>query len=204
MLLGYSTSNIEHSQGGFMKLSLFKGVLLATMIVAAVGCGKDSKPSNSNGYYSNLTGTITSGAQAQTNLQSYLSSVETNQNIYGPVQVSKVRYSCQSKDLFGINFLPYQSCSSSNLPVQTVMVAQGQIRSQINPALATVLTPPAGYTLLNINQSGNIVVIQHAMGTEVYEVTIDMNRHSAVNPVQIKDSANKKIEYVLSTYPSGL
>ncbi|MES2528947.1 MAG: hypothetical protein V4598_17810 [Bdellovibrionota bacterium] len=186
-----------------MKLSLFMNVLLiSTLSIFAVSCGKDKKKSssNNNGYYNNLAGTVLTGSQAQTNLQTYLSAVESNQSIIGPISVQKVRYSCTSKELFGINFLPYQSCSSSNLSPEVVYVYANAVRSSIKPALTTILTPPAGYTLGNIAQSGNIVVIQHFMGSEIYEITLDLGRHAAVNPVQIKDSANKRVEYVV--YPN--
>ncbi len=71
---------------------------------------------------------------------------------------------------------------------------------RVYPALANVLVSPAGYTLGNISKYGNIVTVEHVMGTETIQYVVDMSLHAASNPYQVKDSAAKRIDYVLQPF----
>ncbi len=188
-----------------MKLSLIKNVLFVSLFaVLAVSCGKSSKKggSDNNLYYNPYIAgqPAVTGATAQAALQNYINAVETKTNILGVVNVQKGKYSCNDGHILGISFLPYTNCSYSQGTTEAVYVYAGQARGVIHPALAQVLTSPAGYTLGNIAQYGNVVTVEHVMGTETIQYVIDMTLHAASNPLQVKNSAAKRIDYVLSPF----
>lgn len=189
-----------------MKTSLFKNVLFVSLFaVLAISCGKDSKKSSNNGqnYYNPyLVGSTatSSGATAQAALQNYINAIETKTNIQGVINVQKGKYSCKDGHILGISFLPYQNCSYSQGTTEPVYVYLNMARGTIHPALANVLVSPAGYTLGNIIQYGNVVVVEHVMGVETIQYVVDMSLHAASNPYQVKDSAAKRIDYVLSPF----
>lgn len=195
-----------------MKLSLFMNVLLiSTLSLLAVGCGKDKKKSsnNSQNYYNpyivGQAPTFTNG-QALTNLQAYVNGVETNNSYIGYVNVMKQRYSCKTKDFLGISFLPYDLCSYSQIN-EPLYATPGQVRSSAfnNPGLLKVLNPVNGYVLGNVIQYGSgvsaIFQVDHVLNTgtaiETIQYTVESSRHSVSNPTIIKDTAAKRIDTVL-------
>ncbi len=192
-----------------MKLTLFMNVLLiSTLSLLAVGCGKDKKKSSSNNdqYYYNpyVTGQQPSaiGAAAQAALQNYINAVETNNSLLGAVNVVKSRYSCRTKDFLGISFLPVNLCSYSQISSQ-VYATPGVARGVMNPALNSLLVPSNGYSLGNIVQYGNIVQVEHVLPgatIETIQYTVELNRHAVSNPTIIKDTAAQRIDSVV--YPT--
>lgn len=186
-----------------MKTSLFANVLLASFMVFAVSCGKDKKKKSSfdYGYYNPyMTGQVYDSTQSTANFNSYLNSIEPKV-IYSQVVIKKKSWTCTTKEFLGINFLPYEKCSSSNLPDVYGYAAQGQTRANINPSLASLLTPSAGYSLGNVFQQGSYIFIDHlsSNGYDVIQYAIDLNQHALVNPIQVKNTALKKIDYVYSS-----
>lgn len=191
-----------------MKLSLFSHVLLASVMIFAAACGKDSKKSGSSSYYNpflsngvSSTATAT-GQTAINNLNSYINGVETITSLVGAINVQSSVYSCKTKDLLGISFLPVTSCSYSSSSVYRYAVPNAA-RSAQNPALAGILTSPSGYTLGNVVQYGSLIVVEHYKSgstIDTIQYTVMLNRHAVSNPVQTKDTANQRIEQVV--YPS--
>ncbi len=188
-----------------MKLSLLSNVLLASMMVFAVSCGKDAKKKNNNPYHNYYNPYVTQvptaqGATAIANLNSYVDAIESNNSLIGPVNVVKQRYSCETKDFLGINFLPYEKCTYTQ--VQNQVYAQpGVARSAMNPILATILTPSNGYTLGNVIQYGNVIKVDHVLQgatIETIQYTVELNRHAVSNPTIMKDTAAKRIDTVIS------
>ncbi len=190
-----------------MKLTLFSNVLLASMLVFAVSCGKDSKKKSKNPYYNYYNPYVSQvptaqGTQAITALNNYIGSNESNNSLIGPVQIIKQRYSCVSKDFLGIDFLPYEKCSYTQVSSQ-VYAQPGVARSTLNPVLATLLTPSNGYTLGAVIQYGNIIKVDHVLQGAVIETiqyTVELNRHAVSNPTIVKDTAAKRIDTVV--YPN--
>ncbi len=191
-----------------MKLSLFMNVLLiSTLSVLAIGCGKDKKKTKGNDqYYYNpyVVGQAPTayGATAQAALQNYINAVETNNSLIGAVNVVKSRYSCTTKDFLGISFLPVNLCSYSQVSSQ-VYATPGVARGVMNPALNSMLVPSNGYSLGNIVQYGNIIQIEHVLPgatIETIQYTVQLNRHAVSNPTIIKDTAAKRIDSVV--YPA--
>ncbi|MFL5784389.1 MAG: hypothetical protein ACJ76H_07275 [Bacteriovoracaceae bacterium] len=194
-----------------MKLSLFSNVLLASMLVFAASCGKDSKKSHNDnlyGYYNPYIAGQAPSAQGQTainNLTAYINGVETNSSLVGAVNVVKSVYSCKTKDLLGISFLPLNYCSTSQSSAYKY-ATPGQTRLSMNPELGTLLTPPAGYTLGNVVQYGtayaSVIQVEHYMnsgsGIDTVQYTVELNRHAIVNPTIKKDTAAQRIEQVVS------
>lgn len=189
-----------------MKLSLIGNVLLASMMIFAVSCGKDSKKKK-NPYYNYYNPYVSqvptaNGQTAINNLTSYVNAQETNQSLIGPVNVVKQRYSCESKDFLGIDFLPYDYCTYKQVSTQ-VYAQPGVSRSAMNPVLATLLTPSNGYTLGAVVQYGNIIKVDHVLNgatIETIQYTVELNRHAVSNPTIVKDTAQKRIDTVI--YPS--
>ena len=192
-----------------MKLSIFfKVLLISSLAFVAVGCGKDAKKKSGQDYnYYNpytsggVTSTPTaSGQTAIANLNNYINAQETNSSLIGPVNVLSQRYACKNKELLGINFLPYESCSYTSVSVQRY-ATPGAVRSAQNPSLAGVLTSPSGYTLGNVVQYGNLVVVEHYLQgatIETVQYSILLDRHAVSNPVMTKDTVNKRIDQVYS------
>jgi Flp pilus assembly protein TadG len=188
-----------------MKLTLFMNVLLiSTLSILAVGCGKDKKKSNNDQYYYNpyVTGQqpTASGATAQAALTNYLNAIEPNQSLLGSVVVQKSRYSCTTKDFLGISFLPVNLCRYSQVSNPAAYVVLNQPRRLVNPALNNLLVPVGGYSLGNIVQYGSLIQIEHYLGNETIQYTIEMSRHAISNPTIIKDTAAQRIDSVV--YPS--
>ncbi len=193
-----------------MKLSLFSNLLLASMMVFAVSCGKDSKkkdggnynyasPYSGSGVSSSATAT---GQTAINNLNSYINGVETITSLVGAINVQSYKYSCSTKNLLGISFLPMTSCSNRTVSTMRYAVPNAT-RSAQNPTLAGVLTSPSGYTLGNVIQYGSLIVVEHYRSgstIDTIQYHIMLNRHAVSNPYEIRDTANQSIEQVV--YPS--
>jgi hypothetical protein len=187
-----------------MKLSLLSNVLLASMMVFAVSCGKDSKKKSNNPYYGfynpMMGGQVITGQTAKNNLNTYVNAVEPKV-IYSQIIIKKKSWSCSTRDFLGINFLPYEKCSSTDLPDFRGYAQQGQTRVTINSFLGELLTPAAGYTLGNVYQQGPYIFVDHVSsnGYDTVQYAVDTNQHAHVNPIQIKNTELKKIDYVYSS-----
>jgi hypothetical protein len=175
----------------------------------AASCGKDSKKHGDNnnlyGYYNPYIAgqsPSASGQGAINNLNSYINAVEVNQSVVGAINVVKSVYSCKTKDLLGISFLPYNYCSTSQSSAYKY-ATPGQTRLAQNPELGGLLTPPAGYTLGNVVQYGSIIQVEHytnnGSGIDTVQYTVELNRHAISNPTIKKDTAAQRIEQVV--YP---
>lgn len=189
-----------------MKLSIFMNMLLVSSLAfVAIGCGKDKKKKGGsdnqfcyNGYCSQLVGGPVTGQGAIDALNAYVNAIEPKFTNSPQIIIQKKRYSCSTKDFLGINFLPYQKCSSSNLPTEYSYPAQNQTRLAFNPLLGTLLTPVGGYTRGNVYQQGQYIFIDHVSpnGYDTIQYTIDTAQHAEVNPIQVKDTALQQIDYV--------
>ncbi len=192
-----------------MKLSLFMNVLLiSSLAFVAVGCGKDKKKKGNDpyyNYYGNAFGLgqqqiTATGAQALANLNTYLNAAETNNNLVGPVNLVKQRFACTTDDFLGINFLPkVETCRYSQ--VASYVYALPGAQRIANPNLAVVLSPANGYIMGAVVQYGSVFTVDHVLPSAVNQTiqyTIDTNKHSAVNPIIVKDTAAKRIDSVIS------
>lgn len=192
-----------------MKLTIFANVLMASMMIFAVSCGKGSKGGSSSSSYYNpylsngvTSGSTATGTQAIANLNTYINAVETITSLVGPINVVSQKYSCRTKEFLGINFLPYQYCSYSSVSSSKYAVPNATRAAQ-NPALANLLTPPSGYTLGNVIQYGTLITVEHYKSgstIETIQYTIMTNRHAVSNPVQTKNTESQSIEQVV--YPT--
>ncbi len=179
-----------------MKTSLFNSILCASLLVFAVGCGKESKGGgSSNGINYNNLGAISQ--QAAQSLNSwYNGSVEgTYPTTAGMVNVTKTvsiyntQPTCENKKFLGI---PYQSCSFSGSPTSEVpttstvaIVPENKaIKDKGNAELAEAFST-SGRTLLDaraIDQYRTQLTYLNNSTGEVIVYGINRGINSKLNP----------------------
>lgn len=173
--------------------SSFKHLVFSTMLLAlAVSCGgsKSGGGGSSSDPYSNFNygSSLTSGSAAYTSFLNWGDAVE-NQVINLPaVQILKSSYnlsSCSSKTFIGI---PYQVCTAGSstptqLPPTYITIVNGQAR-KLYPNIAKILTPAAGFVLINVETQNNLIMVYHVetASSKIIKYTIDTTLHAALNP----------------------
>jgi hypothetical protein len=206
-----------------MKSSLFKGLLLASVLVVSVGCGKESKSKGTtavaynpydttNPYYQDPT-VATQAAMANANAW-YAATAETVSTIGQRIE-QRVSYvysgpNCSTKSYAG-GFINFEFCKqSSATPTytsRTVNVLQSNVKSQ-NPKLAAAFTPPAGSTLYSASETNSVFSLTGRVFVLTYakpnghgmQYVIDTGLNSAFNPVKIYDSEAASGEEVTNPY----
>ncbi len=184
--------------------SLFNGFLCASLLVFAVGCGKENKSGKGGGVplwnlYSN---------QATTSLQQWYQGVEMSP-ITGVrqetrrVEIYNPNGGCSTKTLLG--FIDINVCLSSNAVAsatnvtnQIVPIAPGQPRSSV-ARLAAVFNPGNGMAVSNVQQiSGSVFqidVYNQSTGHSL-RYKVDTNLNAAFNPVEIYDTQALRKEFI--------
>lgn len=190
--------------------SLFNGLLCASLLVFAVGCGKENKSGKKNGYA--IWDMYGQGGVAVQNLQQWYQSAETTQQNMGgmrtetrKVEIYNPNGGCSTKTFLG--FIDFNVClssnaiqSSNNVQTQVAPIPYGQPRSSV-PRLAEVFNPGAGMAVANINQLGGsvyeIVVYNSTNGNSI-KYKIDTALNAAFNPVEKFDTAALRKEYLIN------
>lgn len=194
-----------------MKSSLFSSILCASLLVFAVGCGKENKSGGGGSSYSNLSNsglTQTSQQVLQKNLDWFNSTVEgysgTNNVVY-VTKTSKVYPNgptCEQKKFLGI---PYQYCTYSSNPTSSQTVYQGfltlvsnggAISSKGNTELNNVFNGSQGTLISAIDVSATASQLDFVNSTgNIVSFIIDRGLHSTANPVVkiVTDSSSKTV-----------
>lgn len=180
-----------------MKTSLFNSLLVASLLVFAVGCGKESKKSSGVAYPSLYNqGLSVTNQQAVANVTAWYNGVQEGTGLLGAVTIKKTQYvinnaqNCVEKKFLGI---PYQYCTYSNTqPTGTELSSTVAnlyqdgiaINARGNTELNGVFNGSNG-TLINAVESGSIAQLDFLRtdGTMVSFI-IDRNYHSGLNPVK--------------------
>lgn len=186
--------------------SLFNGLLCASLLVFAVGCGKDNK-SGSKGGGQPLWNLYSS--PSSTNLQQWYQSPESTQLPVRLMSESRrvLTYNanggCSVKTVLG--FIDINVCLSNNAIASDTTVsnnvtpiAQGQPRSSV-ARLAAVFNPAAGTVVENISNNGGSVyeikVYNQTTGHSIF-YKIDTALNAAFNPVEIYDTQALRKEFL--------
>jgi hypothetical protein len=208
-------------EGEKMKSSIFKTMLCASLLVFAVGCGKDSKSGGGgsgagtywNGYNNPNSGLTTSNQQALTNLAAWYNSSIEGAAISGVVIKKKIQYTsgsaqqnCVEKKFLGI---PYMYCNSSTstsgngtvISEETInlMTNTVAINAKSNPELQALFGTTLG-TLISATQQGNVFKLDFLRTADnvVVSYTVDKSYHSLLNPVmKVERSQNQQIQTIV-------
>lgn len=185
-----------------MKTSLFSSILCASLLVFAVGCGKENKSggSNNNRYFGNLSlsGLNTTSQQAVSRLTNWYNNRIEGTAFQG-VLVKKQTYeiqntaaqpNCEEKEFLGIPFTYCISTSTSmggGTLVSEVQINLNDHYNQIinqkpNPELQALFNGTNGQ-LLGATQSGTVYRLDFFKNNIVTSYVVDTKYHSALNPV---------------------
>lgn len=186
--------------------SLFNGLVCASLLVFAVGCGKDNKSGSKGGVpLWNLY-----SSPVSTNLQQWYQAAEQIptmgvRNEVRKVDIMAANNGCSQKTYLG--FINITSCfsgnaveSTSNITNQIVPIPVGQPRSSVG-RLAAVFNPAAGTAVSNItNIGGSVYQIDVYNQTSGHSIRykIDTALNAAFNPVEIYDTSTRRMEYVIN------
>ncbi len=180
-----------------MKTSLFNSLLVASLLVFAVGCGKDSKKSNGVAYPSLYNqGLSANNQQAVANITSWFNGAQEGQALLGTVTIKKIQLptssgqNCVEKKFLGI---PYQYCTYSSTTSQGTELSSTvaslfqdgrAINSKGNIELNNVFNGSNG-TLINAIEQGLVAQLDFLRADgSIVSYTIDRNFHSGLNPVK--------------------
>lgn len=182
-----------------MKSKLFNSILCASLLVFAVGCGKNKSGGGSSSYGINPYNQSASSQQLITNLNSWYNGTTEGSKATGVLKVQKKDVSsnnsqnCDSIDVFGLFNIPYcsysYSSSSSNqgtvLSTQTLNVITDNvaIKSRNNPELNAIFNGTAGQILQATSVGNQAVRVDVLNNNVVTSYIIDMTYHSLLNPV---------------------
>jgi hypothetical protein len=180
-----------------MKTSLFNSLLVASLLVFAVGCGKESKKSSGVAYPSLYNqGLTANNQQTVANVTNWFNGAQEGTRLMGPVTIKKIQLAansgqnCTQKTFLGI---PYQYCtysSTSNQGTELSSVTASLFQDGIainakgNTELNNVFNGSQG-TLINATESGMVAQLDflQADGT-IISYIIDRSYHSRLNPVK--------------------
>ena len=176
-----------------MKLTLFMNVLLiSTLSILAVGCGKDKKKSKSDNLYYNPYFGGSTGGQAVNSLNSYLAAQETLPLPFSVAAVPVV-YKLQTGDGCSTVLKIFQFCNSWNTDVDyenaIVNITPNLVRSSY-PGISQAMNPVAPAYLVGVYQTGTSYDVYHALSgsNKLIRYTISTTVHAGLNPVRIEDS----------------
>lgn len=180
-----------------MKTSLFNSLLVASLLVFAVGCGKDSKKSNGVAYPSLYNqGLSTNNQQVVANITNWFNGAQEGPALLGAITIKKIQLpsnsgqNCTQKSFLGI---PYQFCSYTTNTSQGTELSSTvanlfqdgiAINAKGNTELNSVFNGSNG-TLINAVEQGLIAQLDFLRpdGT-IVSFVIDRNYHSGLNPVK--------------------
>lgn len=176
--------------------SLFNGILCASLLVFAVGCGKNNKSGGSNPAAWNNAYLQATGSQGLTALQNWYNGAQEGMRAQGLVTIKKVQstqnsQNCSSLDLkiIQIPYCTYSYSSSSNSgtvisQVQATLVQDGAaISAKNNPELQSIFNGSAG-TVAQVLQTGSTVFrVDIIKDNVITSYVIDTSYHSLLNPV---------------------
>ena len=203
-----------------MKPSLFKSIVCASILVFAIGCGKDNKSGKSNGYvnqypnlynqYPNLynQGLNQNQQTVLAKLTSWFNSPTEGTRVLGPVTIKKIRYvtnssqNCIQKEFLGI---PYQHCTYDNAAPQgtevsstpKVLVSDSQIiNAKGNVGLNEIFAGSVGTLISATDLTSTVSRLDFLNQTgEIVSYIIDTSFHSALNPIsKTVTSSTRKVE----------
>lgn len=198
-----------------MKTSLIRSFVCASLIVFAVGCGKDNKSSGGGSYTNPYTGTVPAESQAAlANFQNWYNSANEGgfPGLGQRIETRTIRTfgqtdGCESKPIkvFGVTIMDLNYClnKSSQLNEQrfdrVVNIVADSAKSQ-NAKLVEAFNG-GGMTLANVlqgqSQYGVYFQLEYVKANGHRKVfTIDTGIHSSINPVQITDSEARTLEFV--------
>lgn len=185
-----------------MKTSLFSSILCASLMVFAVGCGKENKSGSShkNRYFGNLSqsGLNVSSQQTVQKLTNWYNNRIEGTAFQG-VLVKKQKYeitntasqpNCEEKEFLGI---PFTYCTySSGSSGGGTLVSEVQINlndhynkiinQKPNAELQALFNGSNG-TLLGASLSGTVYRLDFLKNNIVTSYIVDTRYHSALNPV---------------------
>ena len=168
-------------------MKLFKHSLMALMLLTYFSCGgSKGGGSSSSSSSSSSSNVVASGSTAETNFKTWAAGTETlSLSSYQINRAVQSMSSCTTKKFLGIS---YQYCTAGNtsttLERSYVSSMSGAVRSSYS-SIANIVTPPAGYSLVQINQTGNYYDIYHVetSSNKLVHYIIDTSLHAAKNPL---------------------
>jgi hypothetical protein len=180
-----------------MKTTLFNSILCASLLVFAVGCGKNKSGGKSSSAI-NYSGLNQSSQQLITNLNSWYNGRTEGSRALGLMNVEKKQttannnQNCSSIDL-GLFDLPYctysySSNSSSGTTVSNVQLTlvntdNAVISSRNNTELNSIFNGSAGQILQATSVGTQAVRVDVLSNNVITSYIIDMSYHSMLNPV---------------------
>lgn len=194
-----------------MKSSLFKSMLCASILVFAVGCGKENKSGGGN-RYSNLynAGLTQTSQQVLQRAANWYNSTAEGVPQWGELTIIKTQRvyntqpTCETKKFLGI---PYQYCKLNGTPtttelsrVDTMIVQDGKKISQkgnielnnifngTNGTLVSAIDVPGGFKLDFLRNDGKMV-----------SYVINTGFHSSLNPVAKVESSQTQVIEIVTT-----
>lgn len=199
-----------------MKTSLFNSLLVASLLVFAVGCGKEkSKSGNPAGYFNPYINPAmpVSGQTALTNLRNWYSTADTQNLGFRGTYIKKTEsvgnfnFNFQGSFCFfglgsGCNQTPptpthcfIKNANQVNYDVGTATgalltqctITQHDVTKATNVELTAAVNGP-GLQLIDVQQQGNVYYLVYSSNGYTPEkiYTIDTNLHSVLNPVQVQ------------------
>ncbi len=181
-----------------MKTTFFNSLLCASLLVFAVGCGKEKSKSKGQQYTNLYNQGLTANNQAVVQkLTNWFNSSQEGAGFLGAMTIKKTQYvynnaqNCVEKKFLGI---PYQYCSYSNSAPQGTEVSSSTatlyqdgiiINARGNAELNNLFNGSHG-TLIgasDISQTASQLDFLSADG-KVVSFVIDTNYHSGLNPVK--------------------
>ena len=180
-----------------MKTSQFNSLLCASLLVLAVGCGKENKKSNGLAYPSLYNQGLSTNNQASVqNVTNWFNGAQEGSALLGTVTIKKIQLptsngqNCVEKKFLGI---PYQYCTYSNTTSQgtelsstvaTLLQDGRAINAKGNTELNNVFNGSNG-TLINATEQGLVAELDFLKADgSIVSYTIDRNYHSGLNPVR--------------------
>lgn len=198
-----------------MKTSLFSSILCASLLVFAVGCGKENKSGGSrSGAYNNLY----NQGLSQTNQQvlqknvNWFNARTEGLALQGLVNITRTPYTfntapnCEEKKFLGI---PYQYCSynSSGTPGTAVVQNNVQlfqdnraINAKGNTELNAIFSGASGtlVSAIDLSSTASKLDFLRADGT-IVSFVIDRSYHSLLNPVKKTETSQaQKVETIVT------
>lgn len=200
-----------------MKLFL-NGLICASLLVFAIGCGSEKKGGGGGGTPAPVqpslvnSGLSANSQQVLTNVTNWYNGATEGYAPASIVKVVKTEYTmntapnCTQKKFLGI---PFNYCTYSGSSQQTnqtvtpnvyIASTQGQaINAKGNAELNAIFSGGAG-TLMDAQESGNIAYLQFLRGDGVVVTyQIDRSVHSAANPVLKREENQSQRKDIVTT-----
>lgn len=180
-----------------MKTTFFNSLLCASLLVFAVGCGKEKSKSKGQ-QYANLynQGLTANNQQVVANVTNWFNGAQEGTGLLGAMTIKKTQYTssnaqnCVEKKFLGI---PYQYCTynsgsqtGTELSSTTANLFQDGviINAKGNTELNNIFNGSNG-TLINAVEQGSVAQLDFLRADgSIVSFVIDRNYHSGLNPVK--------------------